>query len=138
LSNNDIIKQSLAVDAACSGNPGDMEYRGVWVESGDEILESVLIKWELIILVNFSFGTWSCFIEAEKLDCPIYTDSVNAMSWVKKNKCKTKLEKSEVNKPIFDLIWRAEKWLSNNTYSTKIIKWETKQWGEIPADFGRK
>ena len=32
----------------------------------------------------------------------------------------------------------AEKWLRENTYTTKIMKWETKQWGEIPADFGRK
>ena len=32
LANDNIIKQSIAVDAACSGNPGKMEYRGVWVE----------------------------------------------------------------------------------------------------------
>ncbi|KAA4075898.1 ribonuclease H, partial [Bacteroides ovatus] len=23
-------------------------------------------------------------------------------------------------------------------YTTRILKWETKEWGEIPADFGRK
>jgi ribonuclease HI len=33
---------------------------------------------------------------------------------------------------------RAEKWLAENTYSNKILKWATDYWGEIPADFGRK
>lgn len=28
--------------------------------------------------------------------------------------------------------------MRENTYTTRILKWETKQWGEIPADFGRK
>ena len=37
-----------------------------------------------------------------------------------------------------DLIERAEKWLKTNTYTTPILKWETSEWGEIPADFGRK
>jgi len=36
------------------------------------------------------------------------------------------------------VIERAEKWLKENTYTTRILKWETKEWGEIPADFGRK
>jgi ribonuclease HI len=42
------------------------------------------------------------------------------------------------NQQLFELIERAEQWLKSNTFSTKIIKWETKVWGEIPADFGRK
>jgi len=36
------------------------------------------------------------------------------------------------------LIERAENWLNENEYSNKIYKWDTKKWGEIPADFGRK
>ena len=69
---------------------------------------------------------------------PIYSDSRNAMLWVKQKQCKTKLERNAVNAPIFDLIARAEAWLRNNQYDNRIIKWETEQWGEIPADFGRK
>ena len=42
------------------------------------------------------------------------------------------------NKEVFVLIQRAINWLNTNSYSTKIVKWETKKWGEIPADFGRK
>ena len=32
----------LAVDAACSGNPGPMEYRGVYLLTGQEIFHSLL------------------------------------------------------------------------------------------------
>ena len=42
------------------------------------------------------------------------------------------------NKGLFELIDRALVWLKENTYTTTIVKWETKAWGEIPADFGRK
>jgi ribonuclease HI len=42
------------------------------------------------------------------------------------------------NQQLFELIERAEQWLKSNTFLTKIVKWETKVWGEIPADFGRK
>ena len=68
----------------------------------------------------------------------LYTDSKTAMTWVLKKKCNTKLDRSLENQPLFELIQRAEQWLKSNTFSTKIVKWETKSWGEIPADFGRK
>jgi ribonuclease HI len=60
------------------------------------------------------------------------------MLWIKGKKCKTKLTMCEENQPVFELIRRAEIWLQNNTYPNEILKWETKKWGEIPADFGRK
>ena len=60
------------------------------------------------------------------------------MSWVKKKTCNTKLERNDKNETLFELVDRAVVWLKNNTYSTTIVKWETKAWGEIPADFGRK
>jgi len=69
---------------------------------------------------------------------PIYSDSLNALLWVKNKKCKTKLVQNKKNAPIFDLIVRAEKWLSENEYDIRLLKWQTKIWGEIPADFGRK
>ena len=68
----------------------------------------------------------------------IYTDSKTAMSWVKKKTCNTKMKRTKKNEALFELIERALNWLSNNEYSTVIVKWETKAWGEIPADFGRK
>ncbi|MGB0950310.1 MAG: ribonuclease H, partial [Marinirhabdus sp.] len=78
------------------------------------------------------------FLKQKGSDRIIYTDSRIAMGWVKKKKCNTKLKQTAKNKPLFELIARAEKWLRTNTYTTKVVKWETRAWGEIPADFGRK
>ncbi|MEG1617077.1 MAG: ribonuclease H family protein [Bacteroidales bacterium] len=131
--------ESLAVDAACSGNPGPMEYRGVYVRTGEEIFRIGPLDdgtnniGEFLALVH-----GLSLMKQRNIPLPIYTDSVNAMLWVKNKKCKTKLVRTARNEKIFEMIERAEKWLQNNTYSTPIIKWETKLWGEIPADFGRK
>lgn len=133
------IVPSLSVDAACSGNPGKMEYRGVDTES----------KKQFFIQGPFEKGTNNIgeflalvhglgFLKNKKSDLPIYSDSKIAMSWVRKGQCRTNLQITSENKALFDFIKRAEKWLKENTYSTKILKWETKAWGEIPADFGRK
>ena len=60
------------------------------------------------------------------------------MSWVRKKQCRTNLVFDKKNKNLFELIQRAEKWLKENSFQNPILKWETKAWGEIPADFGRK
>jgi len=133
------IMESLAVDAACSGNPGKMEYRGVYIETGQQVFHVGPMEQgtnnigEFLALVHglALFSKNGCLM-------PIYTDSHNAIVWVLQKKCKTKLERTKINEPIFDLIERAEKWLRANTFSTQILKWETAEWGEIPADFGRK
>ena len=129
----------LAVDAACSGNPGDMEYRGVYTATGQEIFrvgpmpKGTNNVGEFLALVH-----GLALLKQRNCSIPIYSDSRNAISWVKNKKCKTLLERLPENEPIFDLIARAEKWLQENTYTTPIYKWETSAWGEIPADFGRK
>ena len=71
-------------------------------------------------------------------DTTIYSDSYNAILWVTKKKCKTKLERTPETEELFQIIARAEKWLLTHTWKNPIVKWETKEWGEIPADFGRK
>ena len=68
----------------------------------------------------------------------IYSDSYNAILWVQKRKCKTKLERTPETEQLFQIIVRAENWLQTHQWRNPIIKWETKQWGEVPADFGRK
>ncbi|MFO7922681.1 MAG: ribonuclease H, partial [Bacteroidales bacterium] len=69
---------------------------------------------------------------------PIYTDSMTALAWIRNKKAKTTLKEEPANEKLFDYIDRAEKWLKNNTWNNKILKWDTENWGEIPADFGRK
>lgn len=130
---------SISVDAASSGNPGTMEYQGV-----DTRTKKMLFKkgpfeqgtnniGEFLALVH-----GLAFLKKQKSHRVIYSDSRIAISWVRKKKCGTKLEKNKKNEVLFQLIARAETWLEKNAYNTPIVKWETKAWGEIPADFGRK
>ena len=139
LNNSAIIKDSLSVDAACSGNPGLLEYRGVYLRSGEQIFHQGPFEQgtnnvgEFLALVH-----GLALLKQKNLTIPVYSDSANAIKWVKDKKCKTKLVKTPVNESLFYLIERAEKWLKENTYKNQIIKWETSKWGEIPADFGRK
>ena len=133
------VWESLSVDAACSGNPGKMEYRGVYSATKRELFhigpmdDGTNNIGEFLALVH-----GLAFLKQQKSDLPIYSDSRNAMLWVRNKKAKTKLERTVKNEQIFDLLARAEKWLRENTYTTPILKWETEAWGEIPADFGRK
>ena len=133
-----VIENSLAVDAACSGNPGPMEYRGVHVASQQEIFHFGPMKGTNNIGEFLALVHGLALLKQKGFDMPIYSDSANAISWVKQKKCKTKLPRTAETEKLFGLIERAEKWLKENKYSTPILKWETKQWGEIPADFGRK
>lgn len=133
------LKDSLAVDASCMGNPGKMEYRGVYVRTGEEIFRQGPFEdgtnniGEFLALVHAL-----ALLKKKNSTMTICSDSRNAMAWVRDKKCKTKLERTERNAKIFELITRAEKWLAENTYTNRLVKWETKEWGEIPADFGRK
>ena len=127
------------MDAACSGNPCKMEYRGVLTHNKQQIFIKGPYKkgtnniGEFLAIVH-GFA----FLKQHSSDRIIYTDSRTALSWVRKKNCNTKLQRNSKNKPLFNLVDRAVNWLKTNTYSTTIVKWETKAWGEIPADFGRK
>ena len=133
-----VIENSLAVDAACSGNPGPLEYRGVHVASRQEIFHFGPMKGTNNIGEFLALVHGLALLKQKGFDMPIYSDSANAISWVKQKKCKTKLPRTAETEKLFGLIERAEKWLKENKYSTPILKWETKQWGEIPAVVLRK
>jgi len=130
---------SISVDAASSGNPGVMEYQGVDTNTKKNLFKQGPFAQgtnnigEFLALVH-----GLAYLKERKSDRIIYTDSRTAMSWVRKKTCNTKLKETSKNKALFDLIRRAIDWLKNNSYNTPIVKWETKAWGEIPADFGRK
>ena len=135
----EVQAKALAVDAACSGNPGKMEYRGVNLETGEEVFHFGPIKGtnnigEFLAIVH----GLALLKQQQRDDMVIYSDSRNAQLWVKGKKCKTKLVRNASTEAVHQLIERAERWLHDNTYTTPILKWDTQAWGEIPADFGRK
>ena len=129
---------SLAVDAACSGNPGPMEYRGVYVATGREVFHYGPVFGTNNIGEFLAIVHGLALLKQKGLSMPIYSDSRNAQLWIRQKKCKTKLERNARTEQLFQMIERAEKWLHDNTYDTTILKWDTRRWGEIPADFGRK
>ena len=130
---------SISVDAASSGNPGIMEYQGV-----DTKTKEVLFKMGPFNNATNNIGEFLALVhgiailEKDLKKKIIYSDSITAMSWVRKKRCQTKLTRSKENEEVFILVDRAIVWLKENKYSAIIKKWETKNWGEIPADFGRK
>ncbi len=133
------ILDGICVDASCIENPGKMEYRGVDIKTRKVIFE---MKYEE---ATNNIGEFLAIVHAlalYKRDGKelkiVYSDSLNAISWVKQKKCKTKLEKNDKNAMVFEHIQRAVIWLNNNEYDTKVLKWNTAAWGEIPADYARK
>lgn len=130
---------AIAVDAGCSGNPGPMEYQGIDLATGQQMfhfgpLHGTNNIGEFLAIVH----ALALLQQQGRHDTTIYSDSYNAILWVTKKKCKTKLERTPETEELFQIIARAEKWLLTHTWKNPIVKWETKKWGEIPADFGRK
>ena len=137
-SKSQINWESISVDAACSGNPGVLEYQGVDSKTRTQLFH------QIHPLGTNNIGEFLAIVHAlamfhrEGKDTPIYTDSRNAMLWVKQKACKTKLIRNAKTENLHQIIARAENWLRTHTYKNPILKWETEAWGEIPADFGRK
>lgn len=135
----EVRADALAVDAACSGNPGPMEYRGVYLATGQQIFHYGPVHGTNNIGEFLAIVHALALLKQRGRTMTIYTDSRNALLWVKAHKCRTKLARDARTEQLFQLIERAEQWLRTHDYSDiPIIKWETKRWGEVPADFGRK
>ena len=134
------ITPSICVDAACNGSPGKLEYRAVITQTGEQVFHSGPYEHgtnnvgEFLAIVHAL--TWQF---KHNSHAPIYSDSENAILWVTTGMCKTKLKHTSKNALLFALIRSAENWLAENELpEDKIVKWDTRLWGENPADFGRK
>ena len=130
---------ALAVDAACSGNPGKMEFRGVIADTSTQVFHrgpyvggTNNIGEFLAIVLGLAY------LKQKNLPWVLYSDSKTAIAWIREKKCKTQIEGTAKNQDLLLAVRAAEKWLHENTWTTPIYKWETERWGEIPADFGRK
>lgn len=135
----EVKANAWAVDAGCSGNPGKMEYQGVDLATGERIFHFGPVFGtnnigEFLAIVHALALMWQRGIQ----DKVIYSDSYNAILWVRKKQCKTNLEHSEKTARLYEIIARAENWLKTHAFNTPIIQWDTRKWGDIPADFERK
>ncbi len=133
------LPESISVDAAYSSASKEMEYQGVYTKD-----KSVIFKVGPLPKGTNNVGEFLALVHAlalckqRNIPLPVYTDSMTAMAWIRDKKAKTTLKEEPANEKLFDYIDRAENWLKNNTWKNKILKWDTENWGEIPADFGRK
>lgn len=134
----DQITEALCVDAACSGNPGPMEYRGVHLPSGRQVFHFGPIQGTNNIGEFLAIVHGLALLKQQGLSMPIYSDSISGLAWVRNRKAKTTLARTEKTMQALDMVARAENWLRANGVTVPVLKWDTEQWGEIPADFGRK
>ena len=133
-------RESLCVDAAWNAQSKVMEYRGVWYHDGSVAFERGPFQ-----NATNNIGEFLAIVDAlvllqeRAIDWPLYSDSRTAMAWVRnKNVRSTSMEKGETSEEVNELVGKALRWLDENEYSNPILKWETKAWGEVPADYGRK
>jgi len=133
------VMESVVVDAAHSSSTNQVEYKGIYLKTGEILFQ----KGPYFDGTN-NIGEFLAIVHAlahlKKINStiPVYSDSKFARGWVRDKVARTNAERRESNKVLFKLLDRAVKWLRENKYPNKVLKWETKAWGENPADFGRK
>ncbi len=133
------ILKSLSVDAACKGNPGTLEYQGVFTASGTNIFKRGPYEMGTVNIGEFlAIVLALAWLKKQNLDYPIYSDSKTAIVWVRNKRVNSKLKWTAKNARLRSAVNKAVSWLNENEFDTPILKWKTKIWGEIPADYGRK
>jgi ribonuclease HI len=133
------IEDAIAVDGAWDNTTGLVEYQGVYIKTGEVLFHVGPLEDGTINMVEFLAIVHALALCKQwHWTVPIYSDSKIALGWIKEKKSSSHHMPSEKNEKLFDMLSRAKKWLHNNTYENVLLKWETKAWGENPADFGRK
>ena len=128
------INEGIAVDAAHSTKNRKTEFQGVDLKTGKKIL------YQDIGNQTINIGEVLAIVEAVKYIIDhdyepkvIFSDSNTAISWF--NNKRTASGKRNMK------LMKAEIYLRAMAYwvdEIKVVKWDNRQWGEIPADFNRK
>jgi ribonuclease HI len=135
----EVIADSISVDAACDGSPGKLEYKGVHTATGEALFYAGPIE-----NGTNNLGEFLAIVHALRLltsqgkTSPVYSDSRNALLWVERKYVGSKLPRNEGTQAVWTLADSALIWLKANSYPNELLKWQTAEWGEIRADFGRK
>lgn len=124
----------IAVDAAHSEKARKTEYQGVDLETGEVVFYA-----DIGYQTN-NIGEFLALVEGIKYVIEhnmepkrVFSDSTIAITWVKNKSTASRKSNDLVNKAIIYL-----KTCSMYVDEVEIVKWDNKQWGETPADFGRK
>ena len=128
----------IVVDASSLGVPGPTEYQGFLMP------EKRLLFSKHIGLATNNLGEFLGIVHAlaylyqNESTLPVYSDSATALNWLAKRKVKSELERNTKTEEAWNLVDRALIWLTTHKFTNRVWKWETKHWGENPADYGRK
>ena len=134
----DFPATAIAVDAACAGNPGPMEYRGVELQRGQELFRVGPMMGTNNVGEFLAIVHGLAWLSANEVPGPLFTDSKVAMGWVQRRRVGTTLSRRGATEEVWALLDRALGWLRRTPVHARVLKWPTRRWGEIPADFGRK
>lgn len=115
-----------------------MEYQGIDLQTGERIFHFGPVYGTNNIGEFLAIVHALALMEQKGVRKTIYSDSYTAITWVKKKHCKTQLERNEQTRELYEVIARAENWLRTHAIQTPILQWDTRKYGDIPADFGRK
>lgn len=137
---SEIRTDAWAVDGACAGVPGPMEYRGVEVATGREIFHFGPLDGGTNNIAEYLALVHALALLDQRGDhtTPVYSDSRTALAWLRNRRSKTTITPTAANARVFELLARANRWVATHQLLNPVLKWHTDLWGEIPADFGRK
>ena len=134
-----IDSNSIVVDAACSGNPGVMEYRGLDMQTWKQIFHGGPFPLGTNNIGEFlAIIHGLVYVQKHPEITTIYSDSQTAISRIKKRKIKTTLTLNDKTAVLLERVQKAQDRLQLHRYTVQIVKRDTEKRGEIPADFGRK
>jgi ribonuclease HI len=132
-------EDAIAVDGAWDNTTGLVEYQGIYLKTYEVLFHVGPLEDGTINMVEFLAIVHALALCKQwNWKIPVYSDSKIALGWVREKKARTNHSPSDKNIKLFEMLIRAEKWLEDNIYENELLKWETKAWGENPADFGRK
>lgn len=138
--NKEYELNSWCVDAAWNATSKVMEYRGVCTRTKQIIFSQGPFEMGTNNIGEFLAIVHALAILKGRNDPrPVYSDSTTAIKWVTQCQANShSIKAGNVSGQVIDLVNRAEKWLQDNEYQNKVLKWESQSWGENPADFDRK
>lgn len=141
----DVGKMALTVDAAYSSSTGKGECRAVLIPCGREMWRSGPWGDTTNNIMEFiALAKGLKWIDRRGIRIPLYSDSAVAISWIKDGDCVCRTTHRPPKGTIACAqLDGAEKWLrqlkhDNPELLDLIRKWDTREYGEIPADFDRK
>ena len=145
-----IPSTGIVADASCIASPRTIERDGYFHGR---------VEWQLFDLERRAIIHRSCPYERSTINLgefcavvdalrilhdrgehrtPVYSDSRTACSWIRKRAIKTKLPENPETLDALFAAWEAVEWLKKAMPRNPVQWWNTPQWGESPADFGRK